>query len=221
MNDQQHDHELMQPQLLYDGQPGDRIEPGRGIDRLNALDDERRETEKRLRPRIYVASLSDYNAGRLHGAWIEAAQDPEDLGLEIKTMLELSPEPGAEEWAIHDHDEFGPARLSEYESLATVSAIATGLEQHGAPFGHWANLVGNSVEDLERFEEAYLGCYESIEAYGQQVADDLGLDDQLEAGIPEGLRHYVHIDYKRLGEDVSSELLVAQDASGQVILFHP
>ena len=32
-----------------------------------------------LEPRIYVASLSDYNAGRLHGTWIHADDDPDDI----------------------------------------------------------------------------------------------------------------------------------------------
>lgn len=30
-------------------------------------------------PRIYVASLSDYNAGTLHGKWIDADQSAEDI----------------------------------------------------------------------------------------------------------------------------------------------
>ena len=44
-----------------------------------------------LEPKIYVASLSDYNNGHLHGDWIEAAQDPGDIGNEIDSMLERSP----------------------------------------------------------------------------------------------------------------------------------
>lgn len=30
-------------------------------------------------PQIWIASLADYTNGRLHGPWIDAAQDPEDL----------------------------------------------------------------------------------------------------------------------------------------------
>ena len=75
------------------------------------------EVEPRDRLRIYVASLSDYNAGRLHGAWIDAAQEPEQIEAEIAWMLKQSPEPIAEEWAIHDHEGFGGVRLSEYEQV--------------------------------------------------------------------------------------------------------
>ena len=37
--------------------------------------DTRERDTARARPRIYVASLPDYNAGRPHGRWIDAAQD--------------------------------------------------------------------------------------------------------------------------------------------------
>ena len=45
-----------------------------------------------------------------------------------------SPEPLAEEWAIHDYEGFGSLRLSESESFQTVSAIAAGIAKHGGAF---------------------------------------------------------------------------------------
>jgi len=53
-------------------------------------------TETETAPRIYVASLSDYNAGHLHGRWIDATQDLEDIYLEIKEMLRESDYPNIE-----------------------------------------------------------------------------------------------------------------------------
>lgn len=44
-------------------------------------------------PRIYVACLASYNAGRLHGAWVDADQDPDDIEREVWAMLRKSPEP--------------------------------------------------------------------------------------------------------------------------------
>ena len=160
---------------------GTRIETGVGVDRIGQADGEgfaadaaepaspeHGEKPKELWPRIYVASLSDYNAGRLHGAWIEAGQDSDSLGMEITAMLERSKEPNAEEWAIHDFEEFGPVRLSEYESLERISAVAQGLEKHGKAFGYWANYVGTDLDKLQSFEQAYLGHWESMTAYGEQ-----------------------------------------------------
>lgn len=40
---------------------------------------------------IYVACLSAYNNGYLHGAWIDATQDENDILTEIQTMLAASP----------------------------------------------------------------------------------------------------------------------------------
>ena len=44
------------------------------------------------KPRIYVASLSDYNAGRLHGRWIDADQDAVGIRANITVMLAESKE---------------------------------------------------------------------------------------------------------------------------------
>ncbi|MCG8594183.1 MAG: antirestriction protein ArdA, partial [Kiloniellales bacterium] len=38
-------------------------------------------------PRIYVACLAAYNAGHLHGCWIDAIQDAEDIQDDINAML--------------------------------------------------------------------------------------------------------------------------------------
>ena len=64
------------------------------------------------RPRIYVACLAAYNNGCLHGRWIEATT-PDEIWEQVRAMLADSPEPDAEEWAIHDHDGFEGAPLSD------------------------------------------------------------------------------------------------------------
>jgi antirestriction protein len=73
--------------------------------------------------RLYVASLSDYNAGILHGEWIDVT-DEGAMREGISAMLASSPtakQEGlpAEEWAIHDYEGFGELRLSEYEGTRT------------------------------------------------------------------------------------------------------
>ena len=70
-------------------------------------------------PRIYVACLASYNAGILHGEWIDAT-DADTIREAIQEMLKRSPTPGAEEWAIHDYEGFGPLRLSEFEDLGPI-----------------------------------------------------------------------------------------------------
>src|SRR5580698_2223088 len=129
---------------------------------------EQREQEPRIQPRIYAASLSDYNAGRLHGAWLDADQEPEALLAGISEMLAASPVPGAEEWAIHDHEGFCGVRLSEYENVETVSKLARGIVEHGPAYGAWASHLGPSCyDDLDRFEYCYHGRFESLTDYAE------------------------------------------------------
>lgn len=66
----------------------------------------------KFEPRIYVACLAAYNSGYLHGAWIDAAQEPWSIYDDVKAMLAASPIAGAEEWAIHDYN----GRLIAYPS---------------------------------------------------------------------------------------------------------
>jgi len=153
-------------------------------------------------PRIYVASLSDYNAGRLHGAWIDAAQDDDDLQSDIDQMLADSPEPIAEEWAIRDYENFGDLRLGEYESLGLVSRIARGIVEYGPAFAAWVDVVDRDDERLDQFEEAYHGEWDSMEQFAESLIDDLGLLRDLDDIIPETLRGYVDVDFDALGRDL-------------------
>jgi antirestriction protein len=82
-------------------------------------------------PRIYVACLASYNNGRLHGTWIDAYQSAETIWTEVEVMLESSPDPWAEEWAIHDYEGFGTIRLGESEPFARVAAMAAGIVEYG------------------------------------------------------------------------------------------
>src|SRR5687767_8165427 len=93
-------------------------------------------------PSIYVASLSDYNAGTLHGRWIDATQDAEDIQAEVQDMLSKSTEPHAEEWAIHDYEGFEGLKLSEWESFEKVSEVAQAIEEHGPAFAAYVDNEG-------------------------------------------------------------------------------
>lgn len=170
-------------------------------------------------PRIYVASLSDYNDGRIHGTWIEADAAPEDIDAAIKLMLHRSPSGGAEEFAIHDFEGFGPWRPGEYESIATVAVVARGIAEHGNAFGHWAAMLDNiDPDDLATFEEAYLGHWPSTEDYAEELFEGTGVD--LENQLPEPLSYYVHIDYEAMARDMEmSGDITTSEGDGGVHIF--
>lgn len=186
---------------------------------------EEHEQESKLRPKIYVASLSDYNAGRLHGEWLDAAQDPEALLAGISSMLAASPEPGSEEWAIHDYEAFAGVRLGEYESIELVSKIALGIVEHGPAFGSWTEYLGRSGwDDLDRFEDCYQGRFDSLTDYAEDFLDALGLRETIKKVVPDELQPYVNIDAEAFGRDMSYNgdiYVVEDDPAGGVFIFGP
>jgi antirestriction protein len=167
--------------------------------------DDNPEAHEQLRrdgPRIYAASLADYNAGILHGEWIDATDEPAQLHDSVRAMLERSPTSGAEEFAIHDYEHFGHYRVGEYDSLETVSRIALGIEEHGYAYAAWAEHCGHDEDCLNNFEDAYLGEWESVTAYAEELLDDLGYLDRLDEIVPDILAPYVNIDIDAFARDL-------------------
>jgi antirestriction protein len=144
---------------------------------------------------IYVACLAAYNAGYLHGEWIDAAQDAESLHAEVQQILKQSPIPLAEEWAIHDYEGFGDIRIAEYAGLSEVSRLAKLIEEHGEAFTAYAAYVGSDTATEDSFLDAYCGHWESEQAYAEHLFDELYLHE-----IPEHVRHY--IDYEAFSRDL-------------------
>ena len=172
----------------------------------------------RATPRIYVACLAAYNNGRLHGRWIDADQSPEDIWDEVQAMLAGSPEPLAEEWAIHDYEGFGSLRLSESESFQTVSAIAAGVAKHGAAFAAWLSY-DSSLDpcDVTRFEEAYRGEWDSLHDYAENYAENVGMYDKAETtGCV-----YVTVDIDMLERDLAVELYTVESDHYSAYVFDP
>jgi antirestriction protein len=130
---------------------------------------------------VYVACLSSYNNGRLHGAWIdlEGDTDEDDLRVAIAWILATSPEPGAEEYAIHDSCGL-PIYLSrnEWPDLSELVAWADGIsayddEDEREAFRLACEDQGETI-DQDAFRDAYCGCYSSGEDYAQELAEELG-----------------------------------------------
>lgn len=162
---------------------------------------ERGEQQDEGRPRIYVASLSDYNAGRLHGAWIDATNEAEGIHQQIQELLAASQEPVAEEWAIHDYDNFGRIRLGEHESIEAITLVARGINEHGEAFAAWASLDDLDPERLARFEEGYRGTWCSLEDYADNLLDVIGATQHLNQ-IPDWLQPYVSLDVAAFARDL-------------------
>jgi antirestriction protein len=144
-------------------------------------------------PQIYVACLSAYTAGRLHGQWIDTDTDAEQMRTEILAMLARSPEPDAEEWAIHDTDGFDGVDIGECESLDKVAAIAELLREHpgavvSAFLGEWGDRGADEM--VTTFTDVYGGHWTSLHAF----ADEILLPDHVKDAVGEDLYGYLDLD---------------------------
>jgi antirestriction protein len=176
-------------------------------------------TEQRLQPRIYIASLSDYNAGRLHGRWIDATQGVDAVQAEVVAMLAESRETVAEEWAIHDYDEFAGVRLGEWEDLARICELAAALVAHGPAFAAWYSGADadSGVAPGEQFEESYVGEFDSLGDYAEELATDIG--DV--TGSQLAMWPFTCIDWERAGRELEmgGDVWTADASAGRVWIF--
>ena len=145
-------------------------------------------------PRIYVACLAAYNAGKLHGRWINANQDADNIHAKITEMFKRSPEPFAEEWAVHDFEGFGEIDLGEWPSIERVSVLAGLIKDHGDAFSLWyVNQDGHAIDidDLEeRFLEQWQGSHDSKVAFVDSLLESTSQRDEL----PEWAKDYFNYD---------------------------
>lgn len=175
-------------------------------------------TTATMTPRIYVASLSDYNAGRLVGQWIDLDETTEtdDLQAAINAMLATSSEKIAEEWAIHDYDDM--PNLGEYPDLDTVISIAQSILEFGEPFRAWIDESSYNIEHPERFQDCYLGEYDSETDYAREyLRDNTDILNMLErVGFSEG-----YIDWEAYARDLFMDLDSIPNGRGGIYVFDP
>ena len=164
-------------------------------------------------PRIYVACLAAYNSGYLHGAWIDADQDADEIRDEIAAMLARSPIEHAEEYAIHDYEGFEGGTISEYAGIDTVARMGAFIAEHGA-LG--AGLLDQCDDDMDQAETALRDCY-----HGQfaSLADYMEELTTQSVTIPEALRYYVDWDAMARDAEMSGDLFTIETAHGEVHVF--
>ena len=169
-----------------------------------------RETKKET-PKIYVADLAAYVAGTLHGCWIDANQDAEDIHQEIQEMLAESPEPSAEEFALHDFSGFGSFHLAEYDDIETVSALARLIDEFGEMVAStvWGRVAGDAGEARRILEECYQGSWDSLEAWAEDLLESTGELNQ----VPEHLRSYIDIEAYARDQELNGEVFTVTDGS--------
>jgi antirestriction protein len=163
--------------------------------------------------KIYVADLSAYNNGILHGVWIDALCDTDEIKEQINKMLASSPIGFAEEYAIHDYEGFYGYKLSEYESIVKVQSIACFINEHHELASKLLDNFGGDLDEAKKaIDENYCGCFESITDYTENFISE-------NYDIPKYLDGY--IDYEKMGRDIelNGDIFYIETAFNEVHIF--
>jgi len=162
--------------------------------------------------KIYVACLAAYNNAQLHGAWIDATQEPDDIMGEVQALLKKSPQPDAEEWAIHDYEGFCGIQLSEWEGFKQVHDYACFIEKHG-------ELGAALIRHCDTLEiaqvvvaDGYAGCYDSLAKFAEEITDGM-------VEIPDALRYYINYESMARDMELNSEVFTIETAHDEVHVF--
>jgi antirestriction protein len=176
--------------------------------------------------RMYAACLASYNAGTLHGEWLDLdGLSADEIRQEITDKVLLtSPCPNvtvecpdcdgagdgcprcdglgtvesAEEWAAHDWEDMPNFLASEYPDLDDVALYVEGVGEHGEPYAAFCDYL-DEVASGDNFQSAYIGGFDSWEEVAQDYVDNTGMLDS----VPESLRNY--FDYEAFGRDLSHD----------------
>lgn len=190
--------------------------------------DVRDETDRPPRevPSIYVASLADYNVGKLHGTWVDMTMPTEDIELAIRQMLERSPVLQADgedygDWAIQDSENFGVVTVHEHDDLDTLHELAEGIAEHGEAFSAWAEANEDDAERWPLFTEAYLGEFDSLTAYGEYMVQETGWQQMVDEVMPLEISQYIRVDAEQWAQDLwlSGDIQVMHKPGGGCWIF--
>lgn len=162
--------------------------------------------------RIYVADLAAYNNGKLHGVWVSALDELDEIWNKINAMLKASPEGFAEEYAIHDHEGFGCYSLGEYEGIESVHEIAGFINEYPGFAAELLDHCSDLEEAKRNADENYHGCFKSLADYAEDFVDQT-------SEVPEHLALY--IDYEKMSRDweMSGDIFTIETSFEEIHIF--
>tara|TARA_X000001036_G_scaffold125748_1_gene119098 strand:- start:868 stop:1446 length:579 start_codon:yes stop_codon:yes gene_type:complete len=130
----------------------------------------------------YFACLAAYNQGDLHGSWVnlELCESVEDIQECIDHIIANSPAPGAEEWAMHDHEGLSGSCLvgTEWPSFQhLIDYVKTAKELDDSDLKaykyfcehEWTEKEPPSEDD---FKDKFYGIWDSEADYAENFYED-------------------------------------------------
>ena len=157
--------------------------------------------------KFYAADLAAYNNGTLHGVWIDATSDADDMQDAVDAMLAQSPVPDAEEWIIHDYDDSLKciSHLGETSDLLEIANIMESVEELSDDYDdsilpmliEWVSERADSIHWKSHLDDAFAGLHNSGEDYAMELLEDTGEV----AALPDYLQGY--FDYRAFARDMA------------------
>ncbi len=170
-------------------------------------------------PRIWIGCLAAYNDGSLHGEWVEASSDVEEMEEARARVLDSSPVSNAEEAMIFDHEGFPAGTIGEHSSMEEVAELIEAIGDAAeyvpldAVHAYIANVGGMEYFDSSACEDSFAGDWYDGSEYAADLTEQCGDE------IPAHLVHY--IDYAAMYHDMQcgGEVWEADAGGGRVYIF--
>lgn len=177
------------------------------------------EAAPQYQPRIYVANPANQEHGDEHGHWIDANQTADELGGAVVAALSSS-STEAPEWVIQACEAFAGLDVNGFTDLNLIARLARGVAEHGAAYAVFVQIVGtNDRDQLDKFDDFYVGSYDSPEAWARSVGEDLEWDNHLDEVVDPMLRSYLVIDYARFAHEQRHAWDVLTGTDGKTHVF--
>ena len=159
--------------------------------------------------KIYVASLEQYNSGRMVGDWIWDYLSFEKFNNAIQVATEY-----ADEVAVHDYD--GIDMSNEYPDFEDLYYFCQALEDSwldNEVIIAYAEDTGKELDNelIADAENNYVGTYSSFKDYAEEWADEqlVFQDDFIKS----------YFDYESFARDLEYDYMVCDVSNHNVAIF--
>ena len=170
-------------------------------------------------PRVWIGCLHHYNSGYLVGHWFDAESADEVTLADVHEGSGLDCAECEELWVM-DHEnipvrgEMAPMTAADWGRVYTEvgpeywPALCAWVES-----GDYVAEGTGDLPSISDFEERYQGHWESFEDYARQLADDIGLLNE----IPEEVARY--FDWDSWTRDLAFDYETHDNPEGGVFVF--
>lgn len=126
-------------------------------------------------PRIYVGTFAKYNSGSIAGQWVDLDQFTctDDFLAHCRDIHKNESDP---EMMFQDFEGFPRAFYGESSLHPMIWEWLSADEQERRIFDRYCEAIGSLPDSVQDAVDAFHGCYESPEAYVEEVIRDMGIE---------------------------------------------